>query len=515
MTASPLSVKALKYCTARSLPSSEVCDKGKPGESRRRKATRLRRNSTRHASRAAESHYAGGSVSKRSLILAVTGLAVGVTACGSYGTSVDVEPTHNAAPVASISIGLPLASLLPGQTEQGTAIPRDATGAPLSGRVITWQSSNPTSASVNGSGMIAAVAPGAATITASSEGITGQESLTVMPPPPVPVANVGVSLGASSLVIGQTTAATATLRDAQGNVLTGRSVTWQSTNPNVASVSGTGSVSALAAGTATISASSEGQVGSAGLTVTAPAPIPVATVTVSPSAPSIQVGSSVQLSAVTRDANGNTLTGRSVTWQSSNQSVATVSANGNVSGVGAGSATITASSEGQSGSSSVTVTAPIPVATVTVSPSAPSIQTGASVQLSAVTRDANGNTLTGRVVTWSSSSNGVATVSSSGNVTGVAAGSATITATSETQTGTATVTVTLIPIASISVSPSAPSVNVGATVQLSATARDAGGNVLTGRTFTWASGNGSIAQVSPPAVRVSQPRMERSRERRT
>src|SRR5205823_8017698 len=66
----------------------------------------------------------------------------------------------------------------------------------------------------------------------------------------------------------------------------------------------------------------------------------------------------------------------------------------------------------------------------------------------------------------------------------------------ETRTGTSTVTVTLVPIASISVSPSAPSVNIGATVQLSATARDAGGNVLTGRAFTWASGNNSIASVN-------------------
>jgi hypothetical protein len=41
------------------MPPLEVSDKGKPGESRRRKATRLPRNQKRHASRAAEPHYEG------------------------------------------------------------------------------------------------------------------------------------------------------------------------------------------------------------------------------------------------------------------------------------------------------------------------------------------------------------------------------------------------------------------------------------------------------------------------
>src|SRR5213079_1687758 len=57
-------------------------------------------------------------------------------------------------------------------------------------------------------------------------------------------------------------------------------------------------------------------------------------------------------------------------------------------------------------------------------------------------KDASGNALTGRTITWSSSDNSVATVSSSGLVSGVVAGSATITATSEGQSGTAAITVT-------------------------------------------------------------------------
>src|SRR2546427_806309 len=95
-------------------------------------------------------------------------------------------------------------------------------------------------------------------------------------------------------------------------------------------------------------------------------------------------------------------------------------------------------------SSTVTVTT-VPVASVTVSPPSASIATGATVQLTATTRDAGGNVLTGRVISWGSSNTTVATVSGSGLVTGVRAGAVTITATSEGKNGTAAVTVAAPP----------------------------------------------------------------------
>lgn len=82
------------------------------------------------------------------------------------------------------------------------------------------------------------------------------------------------------------------------------------------------------------------------------------------------------------------------------------------------------------------------VATVTVSPSSGTIQVGGTLQLTATPRDQNGNALSGRTITWSSSNTSVATVTSSGLVRGIAPGTATITATSEGRTGQATVTVT-------------------------------------------------------------------------
>src|SRR5207247_5776256 len=97
-------------------------------------------------------------------------------------------------------------------------------------------------------------------------------------------------------------------------------------------------------------------------------------------------------------------------------SVAVADVNGNVTGLASGSATITATSEGQTGTATITVT-DVPVASVTVTPASASVAAGNTVQLTATPKDANGNTLSGRVVTWSSSNTAAAVVNASGLVT--------------------------------------------------------------------------------------------------
>jgi len=93
---------------------------------------------------------------------------------------------------------------------------------------------------------------------------------------------------------------------------------------------------------------------------------PVNTVTVTPPSAALVLGviPSQQLTATSKDAHGNTLVGRDVTWSSDNNGVATVSPSGFVTAIAAGSATITALSEGVSGTSSITVTVPSNFASV-------------------------------------------------------------------------------------------------------------------------------------------------------
>ena len=381
----------------------------------------------------------------------ITAIAAGsatitATSEGKTGSSAVTVTAAPPTPVASVVVTPATASVQAGGTVQLSASTRDANGAVLNGRAVVWSSSNTTIANVSASGLVTSISAGAATITATSEGKNGTATITVTAAPPAPVASVTVSPATASIQAGGASQLSVTLRDAGGNVLTGRTITWTSSATGIAGVSASGLVTGVAAGSATITATSEGKTGTAAITVTAAPPAPVASVAVSPSTPSIQVGGTAQLSATTRDANGVVLTGRAIAWSSSNTGVATVSSSGLVTAVAAGSATITATSEGQTGTAAVTVTtpAPVPVATVVVTPSSSSIKVGGTVQLSASTRDANGAVLTGRSVAWSSSNTAVATVSGSGLVTGVAAGSATITATSEGKSGTSASTVTAV-----------------------------------------------------------------------
>jgi len=166
----------------------------------------------------------------------------------------------------------------------------------------------------------------------------------------------------------------------------------------------------------------------------------VASVEVTPATADREVGETVQLSAAVKDAAGNLMQGQSVTWSSSAQSVASISASGLVTANSLGSATLTATAGGKSGTATITVL-PEPVASITVAPTNDTLLVGETLQLAATLRDAGGNVLTGRTVNWSSVSPNVATVSSAGLVTGIADGVTTITGSSESASGTATIRV--------------------------------------------------------------------------
>jgi len=363
------------------------------------------------------------------------------TSEGQTGTSA-ITVTASTAPVASVTVTPASTSVSVGGVAQLTAIPKDASGNPLVGRVVTWQSSSAGVATVNSTGLVTGVAQGSATVTATSEGQSGTSAITVTVTV-TPVASVTVTPASASVLVGGTAQLTATPKDASGNPLLGRVVTWQSSSAGIATVNSTGLVTGVAQGSATVTATSEGQSGTSAITVTVP---PVASVAVTPASANVFVGGTAQLTATPKDASGNPLAGRVVTWQSGNTGIATVNSTGLVTGVAQGSATVTATSEGQSGTSAITVTtSTAPVASVTVAPASTDVFVGAVAQLTATPKDASGNPLVGRVVTWQSSNPGIATVNATGLVTGIAQGSATVTATSEGKNGQSSITVNPLP----------------------------------------------------------------------
>lgn len=410
-------------------------------------------------------------------------------AASAKGMSATAEVTVADRDVASVSLLPAAVSIRVGATTALEARPLDAEGNLLGGRTITYTTSNAAVATVSSTGVVTGVAPGNATITATSEGRSAAAAVTVTL---VPVATVDVTPTPNNLSVGETVQLTAVPRDATGAALTGRVVTWSSSDTRFATVSSNGLLRAVGPGSATITATVEGRTGTASVVVAAR---PVDRVTVTPASPGVTVGGTVTLAAQTLDDDGNVLVGRAVSWTSGSTAIATVNAAGVVTGVSPGTVVVTATSEGRSGSTTVTVSA-IPVATVTVTPGSGSIFTGRVFPLTAVARSASGAVLTGRPVTWQSGAPGVATVSATGVVTGVSPGTAVIIAAVEGQTGSSTITVRVPPVATIALAPANPGIGVAGSVQLVATLRDEDGNVLSGRALRWESSNEAVAFVS-------------------
>lgn len=323
----------------------------------------------------------------------------------------------------------------------------------------------------------------------------------------VVVSAVTVTAPATTIASGATTQLSAIALDKGGHALAGRNILWSSSNTNVATVTATGLVTAATiagpTGTSvTITATSEGISGSTTLTVL---PATVSAVTISPSSVSLRPSQSVQLNAFPVDAQTTPLTGRAVGWTSSDTSVLTVSASGLAfakpyAGPANRSATVTASVEGRTGTLLVQVSAS-PVATVRITPASATRLPGQTVQLTVETLDAQGGTLTGRSIAWSSSDQSVGLVNANGVVTtasyfGGATRSATVTAASEGVTAGSTITVVPLPVASVQIAPVNATVALGATLQLTAQLRDSSANLLTGRQVLWLSADTAIARVT-------------------
>ena len=229
--------------------------------------------------------------------------------------------------------------------------------------------------------------------------------------------------------------------------------------------------------------------------------VPVTSVSISGGDFELKEGASKQLSATVAPANA---TDRAVSWKSSNTSVATVNASGNVTAVAAGTATITATAGGKSATVTVTVTpevVDIPVQSVAISGTGVSggkatISVGAGLNLNAVITPSNA---TDQNVSWLSSDDSVATVSSTGAVRGIKAGMAVIMATVGGKSASVIVTVqdagpTLqsIQITGSGVSGNKLTLAQNKTVQLSVKATPSNAQI---GAVTWDSSDSSIATV--------------------
>ena len=222
----------------------------------------------------------------------------------------------------------------------------------------------------------------------------------------------------------------------------------------------------------------------------------IPTVVITPGTSTLRPGATVQLAAEVRDgATGNVLTGQTVQWASADTMIARVSETGLVTVVGPGTAGITARYGAAAlGTASIVVLGP--VATVTLTGPVTTVEVGLSTRLTATTLDAAG-VQQARAITFTSSNPTVATVSATGLVTALSAGSTTITAASEGRSATfALTTFVPTPVATVTLNSTSQLVAQGNTFQLTATLRDSVGGPITGRVITWTSSVPAVATVS-------------------
>ncbi|MGE7989210.1 Ig-like domain-containing protein [Lysinibacillus fusiformis] len=243
------------------------------------------------------------------------------------------------------------------------------------------------------------------------------------PPSIIPVTGISINGASGNLQVGETKTITATVTPANA---TNKTVTWTSSNVNVATVDSQGKVTAIGAGDAIITATTVNGLKKATTMIQVMIPVvPVTGITLNERSGNLKVGETKTITETVVPANA---TNKTVTWTSSNVNVATVDSQGKVTAIGEGSATITVTTvDGlKTATAIIEVFVPVPVTGITLNETSGNLQVGDTRTLTATVTPANA---TNKSVTWTSSDENVATVDSQGKVTAIGEGSATITAT--------------------------------------------------------------------------------------
>jgi peptidoglycan/xylan/chitin deacetylase (PgdA/CDA1 family) len=424
---------------------------------------------------------------------------------GSVGTAAAFVPSS----LATISVVPAASTIMVGSTEQLQPVAEDQNGKIMPGIIFTFSSSS-SAASVTQTGLVKGVAAGTSIIDVRAGEKSTSLTITVTAPPPV-LTQISVSPSTASIAAGQSQTYSAAGYDQFNNLMSGIVFSWISDgNGSVATLNGN-VATGVSVGSVHITASALGISSAPASLMVLPPPPVLTSLVVTPASPSIFTGGTQQLTAQGYDQSGNQMSGLAFAWASSNQSVATVGANGLASGVSVGTSQISASAQGiHSNAISLTVNRPPSVLTsIHASPPTASIQAGNTQQFAAVGYDQFDNVMSGVVFTWSSSVSTIASVSgvnsegqNVGVATGLAAGSTQIMVSAGGVNTIVSLTVTAPPpppppptVTTINVIPGDASISTGGTQQFSALATDQNGLAMSGVAFTWSSSDSAVATI--------------------
>ena len=350
-------------------------------------------------------------------------MIVGISACTSE-TITAPEP----AKATTVSLNVTAAQLEIGRTVNITATVKDQRDSVMTGKTITWASNNTSIATVSQTGVVTAVGRGQASIVASFEGKSATATIFVVDPT---VSSVALTATLPAIFyVGQTIQATALPKDGLNNTLSGFAVTWTSSAPAVATVSASGLITAVGPGTTTITATSGGKSGTLNVTVTL-TPVARVALTLTKAA---KVGRTVTVMAELFNSTGAVLNqaNRTLGFHSSDETIATISPTGVITGLNYGTTIISCVVENKVGVLVVNVTE-VDIDFITVTPDSSDIKVGTTRQYTATAFDVDSVPLStaalhGRSFTWSSANSAVAVVSNTGLVLGVTPGTTLVTA---------------------------------------------------------------------------------------
>ena len=286
-------------------------------------------------------------------------------------------------------------------------------------KTVSWESSDESIATVDENGIVTAVNGGSAVIKATSEdgNLTAEITVNVI----VPAEKIEIQTEVSEIEYGKSETLDVTFTPSN---TTNQKVTWTSSDESIATVDENGTVTAVGEGKVTITATSE----DGGFTASKEINIlfnHLTGISFKEKSADIIINESKELELIYDPENASLKT---VTWTSSDESIATVDENGKVTAVGDGTATITVTSKDGGYSASIEIHVIIPAQSIRISSEVTEILYGNSETLEVEFTPSN---TTNQKVTWTSSDESIATVDENGVVTAVGEGKVTITATSE------------------------------------------------------------------------------------
>lgn len=364
------------------------------------------------------------------------------------------------------------------ETLKATVLPYNA-----SDKTVSWQSSNPSVASVDNKGRVSGKKPGNARITAKTR--QGNKTATCFVTVGfVPVSSIRLNKTSLTMGVDSTFQLEATIKPADAS---NKEISWASSDSLVVSVDNSGKLTGVREGSAIITAKTRDGRQSAICTVKVTY-TPVSSVKLDKTSLYLSVGSSETLAATVSPEEA---TNKQVSWQSSDPKVASVDGAGKVAGKKEGSAVITVATKDKNLTAVCTVSVVnIPAEAVSLDKTRLSVAIGSSETLKASVSPPNAN----RKLSWKSSNPVVAQVDDQGKVTGKKAGTVLITVTANEggKTATCEVTVGEVPVSSIKLDKTRVTVPVGSNLTLKVIFYPANAS---NRELVWKSSDKMVASV--------------------